>query len=214
MFWNILNIRMGWYFLNDSTNTIKSKFKKLIDIILDAKNKDTQAILFLINKYKPLMIKYSISYVLKNYESEDLIQVGTIAVIKGIEKYDLSHGERFIDCYIINSIKNTYRNLARANIKYQSESSLNIEVDENNDIQSLLPDDYNLENHIIETMQHATLKNLLNSLTPEEYFLIKVAYLTENSNLYKYCTKNNLNYHKKRRELISLLSKLKIKLSK
>ena len=61
----------GVILLKTSNNTIKLKSKKLIDIILDAKNKDTEAILFLINKYKPLMIKYSISYILKNYESED-----------------------------------------------------------------------------------------------------------------------------------------------
>ena len=200
--------------MNNYNNEIKLNSKRLLDIILDAKNKDSDSILFLINKYKPLIIKYSISYILKNYDKEDLIQIGTIAVIKAIEKYDISHGEDFIDCYIINSIKNTYRNLARANIKYQSESSLNISVDEDIDIQSLLPDDYNLENDIIKTMQHVDLKTLLKSLTPEEYTLIKEAYLTENSNLYKYCITNNLNYHKKRRELIALLSKLKIKLSK
>ena len=205
---------MGWYFLNNYNNEIKLNSKRLLDIILDAKNKDSDSILFLINKYKPLIIKYSISYILKNYDKEDLIQIGIIAVIKAIEKYDISHGEDFIDCYIINSIKNTYRNLARANIKYQSESSLNISVDEDIDIQSLLPDDYNLENDIIKTMLHVDLKNLLKSLTLEEYTLIKEAYLTENSNLYKYCITNNLNYHKKRRELIALLSKLKIKLSK
>ena len=205
---------MGWYFLNNYNNEIKLNSKRLLDIILDAKNKDSDSILFLINKYKPLIIKYSISYILKNYDKEDLIQIGTIAVIKAIEKYDISHGEDFIDCYIINSIKNTYRNLARANIKYQSESSLNISVDEDIDIQSLLPDDYNLENDIIKTMQHVDLKNLLKSLTLDEYTLIKEAYLTESSNLYKYCITNNLNYHKKRRELIALLSKLKIKLSK
>lgn len=205
---------MGWYFLNNYNNEIKLNSKRLLDIILNAKNKDSDSILFLINKYKPLIIKYSISYILKNYDKEDLIQIGTIAVIKAIEKYDISHGEDFIDCYIINSIKNTYRNLARANIKYQSESSLNISVDEDIDIQSLLPDDYNLENDIIKTMQHVDLKNLLKSLTLEEYTLIKEAYLTESSNLYKYCITNNLNYHKKRRELIALLSKLKIKLSK
>lgn len=200
--------------MNNYNNEIKLNSKRLLDIILDAKNKDSDSILFLINKYKPLIIKYSISYILKNYDKEDLIQIGTIAVIKAIEKYDMSHGEDFIDCYIINSIKNTYRNLARANIKYQSESSLNISVDEDIDIQSLLPDDYNLENDIIKTMQHVDLKNLLKSLTLEEYTLIKEAYLTENSNLYKYCITNNLNYHKKRRKLIALLSKLKIKLSK
>jgi len=205
---------MGWCFLNNYNNEIKLNSKRLLDIILDAKNKDSDSILFLINKYKPLIIKYSISYILKNHDKEDLIQIGTIAVIKAIEKYDISHGEDFIDCYIINSIKNTYRNLARANIKYQSESSLNISVDEDTDIQSLLPDDYNLENDIIKTMQNVNLKNLLKSLTLEEYTLIKEAYLTESSNLYKYCITNNLNYHKKRRKLITLLSKLKIKLSK
>ena len=200
--------------MNNYNNEIKLNSKRLLDIILNAKNKDSDSILFLINKYKPLIIKYSISYILKNYDKEDLIQIGTIAVIKAIEKYDISHGEDFIDCYIINSIKNTYRNLARANIKYKSESSLNISVDEDIDIQSLLPDDYNLENDIIKTMQHVDLKNLLKSLTLEEYTLIKEAYLTENSTLYKYCITNNLNYHKKRRKLIALLSKLKIKLSK
>ena len=124
--------------MNNYNNEIKLNSKRLLDIILDAKNKDSDSILFLINKYKPLIIKYSISYILKNYDKEDLIQIGTIAVIKAIEKYDISHGEDFIDCYIINSIKNTYRNLARANIKYQSESSLNISVDEDIDIQSFL----------------------------------------------------------------------------
>lgn len=203
---------MGWYFLNNYNNEIKLNSKRLLDIILDAKNKDSDSILFLINKYKPLIIKYSISYILKNYDKEDLIQIGTIAVIKAIEKYDISHGEDFIDCYIINSIKNTYRNLARANIKYQSESSLNISVDEDTDIQSLLPDDYNLENDIIKNMQHLELKNILNSLTDDEFNLIKVSYLTPNLTLYKYCTENNLNYHKKRRQLLSLLSKIKTKL--
>lgn len=153
--------------MNNYNNEIKLNSKRLLDIILDAKNKDSDSILFLINKYKPLIIKYSISYILKNYDKEDLIQIGIIAVIKAIEKYDISHGEDFIDCYIINSIKNTYRNLARANIKYKSESSLNISVDEDTDIQSLLPDDYNLENDIIKTMQHVDLKNLLKSLTLE-----------------------------------------------
>lgn len=203
---------MGWCFLNNYNNEIKLNSKRLLDIILNAKNKDSDSILFLINKYKPLIIKYSISYILKNYDKEDLIQIGTIAVIKAIEKYDISHGEDFIDCYIINSIKNTYRNLARANIKYQSESSLNISVDEDTDIQSLLPDDYNLENDIIKNMQHLELKNILNSLTDDEFNLIKVSYLTPNLTLYKYCTENNLNYHKKRRQLLSLLSKIKTKL--
>ena len=85
-------------------------------------------------------------------------------------------------------------------------------LDEHDDIESLLKDDYNLENDIIKNMQHLELKNILNSLTDDEFNLIKVSYLTPNLTLYKYCTENNLNYHKKRRQLLSLLSKIKTKL--
>ena len=52
------------------------------------------------------------------------------------------------------------------------------------------------------------LKNILKTLSPNEYELIKIAYLTPNITLYRYCINNNLNYPKKRRELISLINKI------
>ena len=198
--------------LNYCKNKTYFKQESLLEILQNAKMNDSKSMLYLINKYKPLILKYSTSYILKNYEKNDLIQIGSIAVIKATQKYDISHGENYIDCYIINSIKNSYRNLARTQIKYSSESSLNITLDEHDDIESLLKDDYNLENDIIKNMQHLELKNILNSLTDDEFNLIKVSYLTPNLTLYKYCTENNLNYHKKRSQLLSLLSKIKTKL--
>ena len=198
--------------LNYCKNKTYFKQESLLEILQNAKMNDSKSMLYLINKYKPLILKYSTSYILKNYEKNDLIQIGSIAVIKATQKYDISHGENYIDCYIINSIKNSYRNLARTQIKYSSESSLNITLDEHDDIESLLKDDYNLENDIIKNMQHLELKNILNSLTDDEFNLIKVSYLTPNLTLYKYCTENNLNYHKKRRQFLSLLSKIKTKL--
>lgn len=198
--------------LDSYKNKTYLKNESLIEILKKAKNNNSEYILFLINKYKSLILKYSTSYKLKNYEKNDLIQIGNIAVIKAIKKYDISHGENYIDCYIINSIKNSYRNLARNQIKYSNESSLNIVLNEQDDIESLLSDDYNLENDIIKNMQQLELKNILNSLTKEEITLIKVAYFTPNLSLYRYCIERNLNYHKKRRQLISLLSKIKTKL--
>ena len=186
----------------------------LIDIIRKAKNKNQSAILFLINKYNPLILKYSSSYHLKNYDKEDLIQIGNISIINAINKYDLSKGENFIDAYIINSIKNAYRNLARGQIKYQSESSLNIPIDENSDIESLLPFDFNLEEYVMNDMEKDLLISILKTLSESEYELIKAAYLTPNCTLFKYCKENNLNYHKKRRELIALLPKLRKLLEK
>lgn len=185
------------------------KSLKLIDIIRYAKNKNQFSILFLINKYNSLILKYSSSYHLKNYDKEDLIQIGNISIINAINKYDLAKGEDFIDAYIINSIKNAYRNLARGQIKYQSESSLNITIDENSDIESLLLSDFDLEGYVINDMEKDLLISILKSLSESEYELIKAAYFTPNCTLYKYCKENNLNYPKKRRELIALLPKLR-----
>ena len=188
---------------------INSKLLKLIDVIIYAKNKNQSAILFLINKYNPLILKYSSSYHLKNYDKEDLIQIGNISIINAINKYDLTKGEDFIDAYIINSIKNAYRNLARGQIKYQSESSLNITIDENSDIESLLSSDFDLEGYVINDMEKDLLISILKNLSESEYELIKAAYFTPNCTLYKYCKENTLNYPKKRRELIALLPKLR-----
>lgn len=193
---------------SNTNNLLNLKSLKLIDVLEKAKTGDDSAILFLINKYNPLIMKYSYSYHLKGYDLEDLTQIGNISVIKAINKYDLIKGENYIDAYIINSIKNTYRNLARGQIKYSSESSLNIQVNENYDIEDLLLSDFDLEGYVINTMEKDALTSILKSLSPSEFELIKAAYLTPSCTLFKYCKENNLNYPKKRRELISLLKKL------
>ena len=169
----------------------KSNSNILFHTLCNAKNQDKDAILFFIEKYKPLIKKYAFKYKLKNYDSNDLIQIGNISIITAINKYDLSKGNEHIDSYIINTIKNAFRNLARSEIKYTSESSLNITVDEDNEIEALLRDSLDLEEY------------------NDEHELIRIAYFTPNTNLYRYCLDNNLNYPKKRRELISLIDKLR-----
>ncbi|WP_366141839.1 sigma-70 family RNA polymerase sigma factor [uncultured Clostridium sp.] len=159
-------------------------------------------------KYQPLIRKYAFKYKIKNFDKDDLIQIGNISIITAINKYDLSKGGEYIDAYIINSIKNSFKNLARNQIKYNNESSLNISIDEDTEIESILSDSFNLEEHIINSNMKMLLKNILKTLSPNEYELIKIAYLTPNITLYRYCINNNLNYPKKRRELISLINKI------
>lgn len=189
------------------STTYDSNF--LFHNLCKAKNNNKDAILFFIEKYQPLIKKYAFKYKLKNFDTDDLIQTGNISVIMAINKYDLSKGSKSIDSYIINSIKNGFRNLARSQIKYNDESSLNISIDEDIEIKDLISDSFNLEEYIINSNVNDLLKNLLESLPPDEYKLIKVAYLTPNTTLYRYCINHNLNYPKKRRQLISLLAKLK-----
>lgn len=187
----------------------KSNSNILFHTLCNAKNQDKDAILFFIEKYQPLIKKYAFKYNLKNYDNNDLIQIGNISIITAINKYDLSKGNEHIDSYIINTIKNAFRNLARSEIKYTSESSLNITVDEDNEIEDLLSDSLDLEEYIITSMMHDLLKTILATLSNDEHELIRIAYFTPNTNLYRYCLDNNLNYPKKRRELISLIDKLR-----
>ena len=180
----------------------------LFHTLCKAKNNNKDAILFFIEKYQPLIKKYAFKYKLKNFDTDDLIQTGNISVIMAINKYDLSKGSKSIDSYIINSIKNGFRNLARNQIKYNDESSLNIPIDEDIEIEDLISDSFNLEEYIVNSSINDLLKNLLKTLSPNEYKLIKIAYLTPNTTLYRYCIDHNLNYPKKRLELLSLLTKL------
>lgn len=187
----------------------KSNSNILFHTLCNAKNQDKDAILFFIEKYQPLIKKYAFKYNLKNYDNNDLIQIGNISIITAINKYDLSKGNEHIDSYIINTIKNAFRNLARSEIKYTSESSLNITVDEDNEIEDLLRDSLDLEEYIINSMMHDLLKTILATLSHDEHELIRIAYFTPNTTLYRYCLDNNLNYPKKRRELIALIDKLR-----
>jgi len=182
--------------------------EKIFNILFKAKNHNKDAILFFIEKYQPLIRKYAFKYKLKSFDKDDLIQTGSISVITAINKYDLSKGSDSIDSYIINSIKNGFRNLARNQIKYNDESSLNIPTDEDNEIEDLISDSFNLEEYIINSSMNDLLKNILKALSPDEYKLIKIAYLTPNTTLYRYCIDHNWNYPKKRRELLSLIAKL------
>lgn len=194
--------------LNLETKITNNYNKEIFNILCKAKNNDETTILFFIEKYQPLIRKYAFKYKLKNFDKDDLIQIGNIAVITAINKYDLSKGGEYIDAYIINSIKNSFKNLARNQIKYNNESSLNISIDEDTEIENMISDSFNLEEHIINSNMNNLLKNILKTLSPNEYELIKIAYLTPNTTLYRYCINNNLNYPKKRRELISIINKL------
>lgn len=182
--------------------------EKIFNTLCKAKNNNKEAILFFIEKYQPLIKKYAFKYKIKNFDKDDLIQTGSISVITAINKYDLSKGSDSIDSYIINSIKNGFRNLARNQIKYNDESSLNIPTDEDTEIEDLISDSFNLEEYIINCSMNDLLKNILKALSPDEYELIKIAYFTPNTTLYRYCIDHNWNYPKKRRELLSLIAKL------
>lgn len=192
----------------------KSSLKNNINLteaLKKAKEKDQDATLTLINKYSPLVDKYSRIYKLKDFEESDLQQEGNIAIINAINKFDLSKNPRVFDGYAINAIRNQYSTLARTHIKRNTESSLNIIANnkEASEIIDLLVDTTNLEKSYITSEQISRLQSAINNLSKDELELINIVYLKKSHSLFKYCKENNIAYHTSRMKLKKSLEKLK-----
>lgn len=183
----------------------------LTEALKQAKEKDQNATLKLINKYSPLVEKYSRIYKLKDYEKSDLQQEGTIAILNAIDKFDLSKNPNVFDGYVINSIRNKYGTLARTHIKRNSESSLNTHTNNeySSEIINLLQDAIDLEKSYITSEQIFRLQLAINTLSKEELELINIVYIKKSHSLLNYCKENNLTYHTSRMKLKNSLKKLR-----
>lgn len=183
----------------------------LTEALKQAKEKDQDATLTLINKYSPLVDKYSRIYKLKDYEKSDLQQEGKIAIINAIDKFDLSKNPNVLDGYVINSIRNKYGTLARTHIKRNTESSLNIPTnnEDSSEIIDLIQDTIDLEKSYINSEQISRLQLAINTLSKEELELINIVYIKKSNSLLNYCKENNLTYHTSRMKLKKSLKKLR-----
>lgn len=184
----------------------------LTEALKQAKEKDQDATLTLINKYFPLIDKYSRIYKLKDYEKSDLQQEGKMAIINAISKFDLSKNPNVFDGYAINSIRNKYGTLARTHIKRNSESSLNIitSSDDSSEIINLIEDTVDLEKSYINSDEISRLQFAINTLSKEEIELINIVYIKKSHSLLNYCKENNLTYHTSRMKLKKSLEKLRL----
>ena len=192
------------------SNILPNEFN-LSETVKKAKEKDKDSILTLINKYSPLVDKYSRIYKLKDYEKSDLKQEGNLTILNAINKFNLSKNPNAFDGYTINSIKNKYGTLARTHIKKNTESSLNMisNNDDSCEIINLIEDPLNIEENLIKSEETSSLYSALNTLSKEELTLIDVVYLKKSHSLLKYCKENNLPYHISRYKLKKSLEKLK-----
>jgi RNA polymerase sigma factor (sigma-70 family) len=192
------------------SNILPNEFN-LSEIVKKAKEKDKDSMLTLINKYSPLVDKYSRIYKLKDYEKSDLKQEGNLTILNAINKFNLSKNPNAFDGYTINSIKNRYGTLARTHIKRNTESSLNMisNNDDSCEIINLIEDPLNIEENLIKSEEISSLYSALNTLSKEELTLIDVVYLKKSHSLLKYCEENNLPYHISRYKLKKSLEKLK-----
>lgn len=190
MFYTILNILKSFLFFKTSySNNVfpdpltKEEEEKYINLLL---NKDKEARNILIERNLRLVAHITKKFENTNIDNDDLISIGTIGLIKGIDSYSLEKGTK-ITTYCAKCIENEILMYFRSNKK----NNLNISLDdpigydkEGNDITVL--DVLKTENKdFIEEMFKEDninlLKKYMNILTDREKEIIEKRYGLNNS---------------------------------
>lgn len=183
--------------------------------VIRAKSGNEKDLLKLIEQFTPFIYKTANSFNIRNYDTDDLAQIGCIAVMKAVIKYKI--GSHTFSSYAFNSIKNELKYAARTNTKANKDLSINTPVDKAgfNDTEFVdcleAPD--NLEEDLIKNESMKELGQAVALLSEEELELIKMVYYNEMP-LIKYAENKNFNYQKVARRRRRILDKLGIYLRK
>lgn len=79
----------------------------LYKLIKASQKGDKKALEELIKMYKPFIIKNAVQIYINGYEVEDLVQIGAIALMKAVNKYELDRKIAFTT-YAVTAIKNAF----------------------------------------------------------------------------------------------------------
>lgn len=169
-----------------------------------AKSGDGNAAELITLKLKPFIIKCSHSIYLKNYDSEDIISVATVALLKAIKCFKLDSNKNFFP-YAITTIKNALNMEIRKAAKHWKESSLDNCLEQNGEGFTSYDDQKSMED---EYINKELVRSRLEVLNKEEKKLIISLYYKGNS-IAKYASINNLNYKKCSNMKLKALRKMK-----
>ena len=147
---------------NDTKERIQETVRK-------AKEGDQEAIQFLINQYKPFIIKQCLKYRIPSYDTEDLIQYSYLSVIKAIKLYNF--GNTHFTTYVMTSISNNLGDLLRKNIKFYRElqggEGFNMDYEDNT---------FGVEEMVIDKDDTERVKTAVETLQEDEQKLLKDLY--------------------------------------
>ncbi|GAA0181113.1 hypothetical protein SH2C18_36920 [Clostridium sediminicola] len=89
------------------------------NLLIKAKNNDSQSIQKIINKYMPLLISESLKYEIPGYDFEDIVQHNILSIIKSIKLYKL--GSNSFDSFLEVNLKLNNMNLFKRKMKHNRE---------------------------------------------------------------------------------------------
>jgi RNA polymerase sigma factor (sigma-70 family) len=161
--------------------------------VLKAKSGDKSSLENILNKFTPVIIKYSSSIYLSSYSREDLIQEGYLYLVNIIKKYNPKRN-RFV-VYASIALKNNYNYLIRQKARYNMELSYNNSIGQSDvNFECFLMDNLNIEEKFIQSKNKKALYSALKNLDEKELDILIHYYFKELS-IKSYAVKNNMLYH-------------------
>ena len=176
-----------------------------------AKLGDSESLTKLLIQFKPFIFKTAKDFNIKNYDEYDLVQIGYIALINAVDKYDTS--KHSFSSYVYTTIKNVMKYTARSNNKHKLNLSINASIDGKSslDFSEFLESRENLENDYLDHEKVVELQKIISDLKPDEFELIFLVYYN-NFSLTDYAAKKKLPYSKIVRKKNAVLEKIKSRL--
>lgn len=186
-------------------------YNQIEDQVKLAKKGNSESLTKLLLQFKPFIFKTAKQFNIKNYDEYDLVQIGYIALINAVDKYDTS--KHSFSSYVYATIKNAMKYTARSNTKHKLTLSINASIDGQSsvDFTELLESHENLEDNYLEHEKIVQLQKIISDLEPDEFELIFLVYYN-NFSLTDYAAKKKVSYHKIVRKKNSILEKIKDKL--
>jgi RNA polymerase sigma factor, sigma-70 family len=161
--------------------------------------------------YKPFIIKNATQIYINGYEVEDLIQIGVMALIKAVNKYQLDRKVAFTT-YAITVIKNAFNEELRKVISKKWDEKFKCSLNNVNrdgiEFMEILASDEDVEEDFILKEKVTSLKKALEQLTESEREIIDWFYFKDKP-LKEYGLKKGINFNTLAKRKCRALEKLK-----
>ncbi|WP_288222073.1 sigma-70 family RNA polymerase sigma factor [uncultured Clostridium sp.] len=177
------------------------------DLIINAKKGDKKSLEEIIENFKPLINNTAISFYIYGYDSDDIKQIATIAIIKAIDKFNVELINSF-PAYVKKCVRNSlYKEIEKAT-KVYFKNKESKEIATLIDHKEIIDEGINIQDDYLKKEGKVRLEKAIRLLSEKDRSILKYLYV-ENKTLKKYAEENSLEYHKARYMKDKAIRKLK-----
>ena len=180
------------------------------NLIIKAKQGDKNALEEILRKFQPLIDNTARSFYIYGYEDEDIKQLAVLAIIKAVDKFNISLSNSF-PSYVKETVRNTiYTEIDKAT-KVYFKDKISREIATHIDVKDIVDENINIQEEYIKKEGRKDLEKAISLLKEEERNLLKELYV-KNKTLMSYSEENNMEYHNARYRKEKIIKKLQLNL--